>query len=189
MKKELTFPFLLKCCDLAQEKFWKSIFEDLAYGQAPYGAFISKGFLTCTYKGKEFSYRLAPKDPEVLFNDIYELLTDKLGILSANEQNQKRLLFEELEKSMRDKNEEWGKIRKKKIKDLIIEKYVVAMKREYKLSFTQARKLLAYIYLGTQFKTITPKDVDYADGKIVSINGISFREGKIVLNKSVSCLG
>ena len=189
MKKELLFSFLLKCCDLAQEKFWKNIFEDLAYGQAPYGAFISKGFLSCTYKGKEFSYKLTPKDPEVMFNDIYELLTDKLGILSANEQNQKRLLFEELEKSMRDKNEEWGKIRKKKIKDLIIEKYVVSMKNEYCLSFVQARKLLAYIYLGAQFKTITPKDVEYVEGEIVSINGISFREGKIILAKAVSNLG
>lgn len=188
MKKELVFPFLLKCCDLAQEQFWKSVFEDLAYGQAPYGAFISKGFLSCTYKGRAFSYKLVEKAPEILYQEIYKLLTEKLGILSANEQNQKRLLFEELEKNMREKSEEWCKIRKKNIKDLIMEKYVVSMKQKYNLSLVQARKLMSVIYLAMQFKTITPKDIEYVDGEILSINGISFREGKIVLNKTITHL-
>jgi hypothetical protein len=188
MKKELIFPFLLKCCDLAQEQFWKNVFEDLAYGKAPYGAFISKGFLSCTYKGRAFSYKLVEKETEILYREIYKLLAEKLGILSTSEQNQKRLLFEELEKNIRENSEEWGKIRKKNIKDLILEKYVVNMKQKYNLSIIQARKLMAVIYLATQFKKLTSKDIEYSNGEIISINGITFREGKIVLNKNITSL-
>jgi len=189
IKKELIYPFLLNCCEIASEQFWKTIFEDLAYGQAPHGAFISKGFLTCTYKGKEFSYKLEEKNPQILYKDIYTLLTKKLGILSASEHNQKKIFFEKLKQSTREKREEWNQIRKKNLKDLIIEKYVVSMKVQNKLSFMQARKLKAIIFLAFQFKTITSKDINYEEGEIKSIDGISFREGKIILSKTVLNFG
>ena len=113
------------------------------------------------------------------------MLTQKLGILSSSEHNQKRILFEKLEQSIREKREDWCKIRKKNVKDLIIEKYVVTMKIENDLSYVQARKLAAIIFLSLQFKTITNKDINYEDGEINSINGISFKNGKIVLNKTI----
>ena len=139
-----------------------------------------------TYKGKSFSYKLIEKEPVFLYNEIYKILTEKLGILSVNEHNQKRLLFEEIETGMRETSEEWSKIRRKNIKDIIIEIYVVTMKRTYNLSIIQARKLKSAIHLALQFKTITPADVEYVDGEIISIDGISFRQGKIVLNKTVT---
>ncbi len=188
VKKELIYPFLLKCCDIPSEQFWKNIFEDLAYGQAPYGAFISKGFLTCTYKGKAFSYKLVESNPSALYRDIYELFTQKLGIFSASEHNRQKLIFEQMEQSIRERREDWSKIRKKNVKDLIIESYVVDMKKQHNLSYVQARKLAAIIYLALQFKTVTNKDINYSAGEIVSIDGISFRDRQIVLNKGVLIL-
>ena len=54
MKRELLYPFFIDCCAFTEDKFWKSVFEDLAYGIAPYGAYVSKGAIMCNYKDKEF---------------------------------------------------------------------------------------------------------------------------------------
>jgi hypothetical protein len=95
------------------------------------------------------------------------------------------LLFEKLEQNIREKREDWCKIRRKNIKDLIIEKYVVNMMIKNNLKYYQARKLAAVIFVAMQFKTITNSDINYNEGEILSINGISFKEGKIILNKNI----
>ena len=43
----------------------KYIFEDLAYGKTPYGAYFNKDFLCCSFKGKEFSYKLDFKKSKI----------------------------------------------------------------------------------------------------------------------------
>ena len=87
VKREIIYPIFLECCQFADDIFWETIFEDLAYGRAPSGTYISKDFLNCSYKNKEFSYKIERKDPENIYNDIYKLLTEKLGILSQKEKN------------------------------------------------------------------------------------------------------
>ena len=89
IKREIIYPIFLECCQFADNIFWETIFEDLAYGKAPSGTYISKDFLNCSYKNKEFSYKIERKDPEIIYNDIYKLLTEKLGILSQKEKMQK----------------------------------------------------------------------------------------------------
>ena len=61
VKKELLYPIFLECSQHADDTFWENIFEDLAYGKAPYGTYISKDFLCCGYKKKEFSYKIEKK--------------------------------------------------------------------------------------------------------------------------------
>ena len=65
---ELIYPIFLEVCKYADEDiFWKYVFEDLAYGRSPYGTYITKNFMCCNYKGKEFSYKIeVTKQPEVL---------------------------------------------------------------------------------------------------------------------------
>ena len=96
VKQEIIYPFFLETCQYCNDIFWETIMEDLAYGKPPHGTYISKGFLCCSYKNKEFSYKLERKDPKILYQNIYDLLTEKLGILSYKEKAQKRLAKYEL---------------------------------------------------------------------------------------------
>ena len=118
-KKEIIYPVLLECCSYADDSFWENMFEDLAYGICPYGTYISKDFLCCSFRGKEFSYKLERKDPKVLYNDIYHLLAHKVGILSQKEKIRKRYMFHSVEKNIKESQENWVDIRKKNIKDLL----------------------------------------------------------------------
>lgn len=189
VKKEILYPVFLECCQFADDVFWEGIFEDLAYGKAPYGTYISKDFLCCSYKNKEFSYKIERKDSKILYDDIYKLLTEKLGILSHKEKAKKRLDFHELEKNIKQSRQNWASIRRKNIKDIMYEKYVIDMKRKHCLSVKQCKYLLSIILLSVMFKTITSKDITYKDDKIQNISGLEFDKGKVILKRSLCSLG
>lgn len=184
-KKEIVYPIFLECCQCATDSYWENIFEELAYGKSPYGSYISKGFLCCSYKKKDFSYKIEKKNPKQMYEDIYNLLTNKLGLLSQQDKIKKRKLFKDVEKSLNDCRKNWNDIRKKNVKELLIELYVTRMKDKHSLTIKQARHLLSIIYIGLVFKVITCKDIDYSEGQINNIEGITFTKRKINIEKNL----
>lgn len=184
-KNDIIYPILLECCQFAPDIFWENIFEELAYGRAPYGAYISKNFLCCSFKKKEFSYKIEKKDPKILYNDISLLLTSKLGIFSQQEKILQKHDFKDVEDNIKLSRQKWSTIRKKNIKDLLIEIYVIKMKNKYSLTVMQSRQLLSIILIGMTFKTITANDIEYSNGEITNINGIKFEKKKIIVEKEL----
>jgi len=128
IKREIIYPIFLECCQFTDDKFWENVFEDLAYGKTPYGTYISKDFLCCSYKKKEFSYKIEKKLPKDVYNDVYDLLTNKLGLLSPLEKSKKRKIFKDIEEDITESRKNWNDIKKKNIKELLIELYVARMK-------------------------------------------------------------
>jgi len=182
-EKEIIYPFFLECCAFCTDIFWTNIFEELSYGKCPYGSYISKDFICCNYKNKEFSYKIEKKHPKILQKEIYDLFSKKLGLLSYTEKLQKRLDFNNTESSIKDARKNWSTIRKKNIKDLLIEKYVLQMQKKHQFSIKHAKYLLSLIYLALVFKVITQKDIQCNDGKIESIDGITFVNQEIFFTK------
>lgn len=184
-QKEIIYPVFLECCQFATDMFWETIFEDLAYGKTPYGTYITKDFLCCSYKNKEFSYKIEKKDPQKMYNEVYNLLTNKLGLLSQQEKIKKRLDFNAIEENIKDSRQSWTSIRKKNVKDLLVEKYVIEMKIIHSLSLAQTRYLLSLIYIAMVFKVITAKDIVYENGKIEKIDGIDFAKKQILVQRDM----
>jgi hypothetical protein len=185
IKKEIVYPFFLECIQFAEDTFWENIFEDLLYGIAPYGTYISKHFLVCNYKNKEFSYKLEKgPSPKKTYTDIYTLLVEKLGLISEKEKTKKRMSFYKSDsENNNSKNEQWIDIKKKNIKDMLIEHYVIEMKKTHNLSLSTAKKLLSFIFFGLSFKSIAPKDIVFQNGKIMSIKDIDFINNELIINK------
>jgi hypothetical protein len=187
--KEIVYPLFLECCAHATDEFWRSIFEDLSYGKPPYGTYISKGFLCCSYKGKEFSYKIEKIPSTRLYTDIQGLLIGKLGILSSKERTQRKILFDLVENNIKESRQTWIGIKKKNVKDFLIEHFVLRMQRKYHLTVKQAKKVLSFISIALMFKVIKNKDITYDGHRIVSIAGISFKKGysmfasNILMNK------
>jgi hypothetical protein len=185
LKKDIIYPVFLECCRHADDSFWENIFEDLAYGKTPYGTYINKNFLCCSYKNKEFSYKIERKNSDELYNDIYNLLTNKLGILSNKEKVKKRDHFNNAENKIKNCRQDWVNIKKKNIKDLLVERYVVDMKNKYSLTIKQCKYLLSIIFIAIIFKVFTSDDIEYSDGKIQNINGIEFSTNKIIIKRNI----
>ncbi len=180
MKKELVYPIFLETCKYTEDGFWKQVFEDLAYGRAPYGSYINKGFLCCNYKGKEFSYKIDPEDPKKLFDDVFELLSKKLGVESSADKSRRIKDFVKIQEEIAEiRNSKWSGIKKKSTRDSIIENFIVEMKKKWNISDADARRLNSVIGIGLLFKTISSKDIEYAEGKITGISNIYFSEGVV----------
>jgi hypothetical protein len=183
MKRELLYPFLIECCSFTNDRYWKNIFEDLAYGITPYGTYINKDFLTCNYKDKEFTYRIHKKDPKDIYEELISLFRKKLNMMSRDEilkkknditNNQKEIIISE-----------WSNIKKKNLKEILIEKYAIEMSKKYNLNNQQTRYLVSVIFLSFIFKSLTSDDIILKDGKIENIIGITFEKGKVVMKKDI----
>ena len=85
IKRDIIYAIFLKTIQYTEDNFWKDTFENLSYGICPNGSFISKGFICSNIKGKEFVYKFIDKEPEIIYDDIYRLLKEKLNIMSRNE--------------------------------------------------------------------------------------------------------
>lgn len=188
VKKEILFPIFLECCQYADDTFWENIFEDLAYGKAPYGTYISKEFLCCGYKKKEFSYKIEKKPAETIYQEVYGLLTKRLGLFSYREKVKKKKVFTELEDSIKDTRKKWVDIKKKNMKELLIELYVTRMKNKHQLSVKQAKYLISVILIAMVFKVITSANINYSDGRINSIEGIDFAKKQLIIKKNLYSL-
>ena len=185
IRKEIVYPIFIQCSQFASDSFWENIFEDLAYGKCPYGTYISKNFLCCSYKNKDFSYKIETKEPYQIYQEVYNLLNKKLGLLSQKERVKKRKMFKDLEDSLKESRKTWGDIRKKNIKDLLIELYVTRMKNKHSLSIKQARYLLSILFIAMVFKVITSSDIKYKDGIITDIEGIDFIKKQIIIKRDL----
>jgi hypothetical protein len=184
-KKEIVYPIFLECCQYAIDTFWENVFEDLAYGKMPYGTFISNDFLCCSYRKKDFSYKIERKNAKQVHDEVYNLLVNKLGLVSPQERVKQKKAFKEYENTIRYSRNTWSSIRKKSIKELLIELFVTRMKNKYSLSLKESRRLLSVIFMAMVFKVITSDDIQYEKGSIQSINGIEFSKGKVKINRDL----
>ncbi len=179
LKRDVIYPIFLKCLSYTEDLFWKETFEELAYGNCYQGSYISKGFLCSNVKGKEFVYKFMDKEPEKIFNDISKLLKDKLNIMSKNDRKVLIDEFSEVENSLKMmKNMEWSDIKKKSLKDMLFQNFLIKMKYKYELKDYQVKCLYNLINLGLILKSIKNSDIIYENGEIKEINGFVFIKGK-----------
>ena len=83
---------------------------------------------------------------------------------------------------MRYSRDSWSSIRKKNVKELLVELFVTRMKNKYSLTLKKSRYLLSVIFMAMVFKVITSDDIDYSDGMINSIEGIKFTKNNIIID-------
>lgn len=184
--KEIIYEIFIKCCDYTEDIFWQSVFMDLSKGITPYGVFITKDFLCCNFKGKEFSYKIdVTKNSEILFNEVMNVLKNKFGLLSIQEKVEKRKVFDNIKESMKTNKLSWTTIRKKNIKENIIEKYILDKKEKYNLSNKQIKYLNSIILSAINFKYLSNNEIVYEDNIIKEIKGITFDNEVIYISKNI----
>lgn len=195
----ILYPIFIECCAYTSDLFWESVFEDLAYGKPPFGTYITKtlrphtspsesngsdlhhshpqpsthaGLLCCNYKKKEFSYCIdETRDAKTVHDEVYALLTEKLGLLSKKQHLAKRNQMHAIEQSMQDTMHSWFAM-KKCAQELAIELYIVRLRKKHHLTLDQSRNLLSSIFTAMLFKTVTSKDIVFDDGAIQTIHGL-----------------
>ena len=179
---EIVYPIFLQSSQYATDKFWEKIFEDLAYGVTPYGVYVTNTTINCKTKtGNMTSVIINFKNPKTTYTEVYEMFYNVLGIMSPCERKSNCDKLNEKNVSI----ETWSDIRKKNVKEILIEIFSIQMKKLYKLSVNQTRFLISIIYTSLLFKTLDTSDIKMINGMIESINGIDFDDGKINIDLDI----
>ena len=180
LKREVLYPIFLKCVPFVQnDLFWKETFEDMAYGICYGGSYITKGVLCSKVKGREFVYKFSDREPEKVYTDVMKLLRDRLNIMSRNERKAMIDEIVQMEANLNNvKNMEWSEIKKKSLKDILFQNFLIRMKYQHELRDSQVKKLYKTINLGLMLKSIKNTDIRYENGEIQEIRGISFTRGR-----------
>jgi hypothetical protein len=173
-KNILRFPILLEVSLRHNNTFWSEVFKKLAYGRAPYGCYVtSSSFLVSTNKGHEFTYFIGDQDksPDAIGNELIDILKKKMNFMSISDRLRKLDVFRNTKRKLKDKlwRSKWVDIRRKKLKDQIIEMYVLKLQESSSLSLRSIKYLLAAIIIGLIFKTIEPDSIEMKNGTITSI--------------------
>lgn len=163
--KDLKYPHFLKCIEFTDDIYWRNIFEELAFGIPPYNTFIRKEYLISNIKNKEFNYKIdKDEDSKKVFNDLYDILYNKFGLISDIQIKEDEISFENHNK-------------KKTLKYSVIEEYCNSMRQKHDLSTSITKKLLNYINLSLTIRNIIPDNIIYDDnGYIIEIEGIEFKD-------------
>lgn len=174
-KSQVEYPIFLEFTHHVKDDYWKLLYEDMAFGKFPSGAYIQKNYFCCYSKGKELSVELIPKNFTV-FTQIHSLLSDHLGIKSEKE---KLLLKEELFQN------QYVKDPKRLIKDVSLTSFIIKKGEQYKLPDNLIRKIFSVFIIGFMFKTILLKDVVFQGNNIQEINGFAFSNKTVRINKNI----
>jgi hypothetical protein len=180
-RDELMHPVFLNCCRLAVDIFWKNLFEDLAYGITPYGTYIANDTINCrSSSGAIVSILIDNIDPEKTYTDVYNILFNVMNISSPEQRIQAQDMFRNIEESSLSARREWTDIRKKNTKDILIDIFIAKNKEEFNLSLRDSINLKTNITSALAFGTITSANIHMDKGYIVSIDNISFEDGKVI---------
>ena len=133
-----------------------------------------KIFYVVVLSKKSLITKIEEKDSETLYKEVFSLLRNRLGIFSNQEK---------VPKINDIKN--WNDIKTKKMKELLIELYVLRMRTKYSLSIKQARYLLSTILIAMALKLITVNDIDYSNGRINKIEGINFSKKQVIITRNL----
>jgi hypothetical protein len=176
----LLYPIFLKCCTHLFDPFWIYLFEDLAYCKCPYGIIIQDNTIYSIQKNKEFSYCFIDKDPKIIANELCEILSTRLNILSEKDHLYRRNYYVSYYENLMNNITSWNEIKKKKFKDLLLEQFVLNVKKEKNYSWLLTRQLFSILLIGIQFKTILAKHIYYKNGQIHNIDGIICDSKRII---------
>jgi len=182
--KKILYPIFLKCLGFIEDPFWRFVYEDMAYGRCPNGIYLHKNYLCCAMRQKEFSYKIEQeKTSEEIYQDTLQLLKHRVGILSDKEKLlQRQRVFKN---RLVNRKDDWVNVKKKMIRDTLLENFVLQKSSEYNLSIGIAKKILSILMIGLMFKTINSVDIEYHDGYIHSIQGFVFYPKKVLVTRNI----
>ena len=166
----------IKYSEILENEFWKSIFEDLAKGQCPYGLYIQKDHLCCSIKNKEFAILI--NDESIDFAKKIHKILRRIGIQSPEE---KETHVQKILKNNQLKNP-----KKRILRESVLEQFVLKKSKKYLLSKNVTNKLFSILLIGFIFKVFSQKDfIMNSDDSIKNIQGIIFLKKRVIITKNI----
>lgn len=182
-EKDVVYNVLQECFNLETDIAWKEIFNNMSRGICPKGIMIQNGTIIGSISKKNSSkYSFLNQNPQDIIDNIKSLYSNLINIQSDNTKRNKE--FDDINDLYNDFiNMDWKSIKKKALKDMLIQNYVIDLKYKHNLKSVIAKSgydtICNALYI---YKTHKNIDVEYSEGKIISIKDITIENG-IIVNK------
>lgn len=180
--RKIVYPHFSECAQFTLDPYWRQVFEECAKGHFPRGSGINPEGDVIYFRGKNLnnrnyvSYRLST-EPETTFKELKQYFQSELGLRSKQDRKKIRDEIDEIcEGLQKTFIGSWQNIKKKKIRDPIIRKYILELKHKYELSDKETAEVAQMVKLGFLFNWITNEQVDYEDQCIKDITSLHFDE-------------
>jgi hypothetical protein len=171
-KKELLHPIFLECRDKTDNEFWKSLYEDMAYGKYPKQIYINQNQqINSTNRSNSFQYDFKDKTVDEMVIEIQELLLTHTNLISNDEINIKKTSNIQYKK---DTWTNWKDIKKKYIRDVLLMDYCLEIKRL--LTFSSNETIYLYERLSNLILYGQLSTVHLDNNKIVAIDGVDIHQ-------------
>lgn len=176
-KKEVIHPIFLECKEHVENPFWKSLFEEFAYGKYPKQLYVTQNQqIQSSNRTNFFQYSFKGKDIPTMILDIQELLLAHTNLISNEEIIVKK---NDNLKYKKDEWTQWKDIKKKYIRDILIMEYCIGLRAERKYTMEESIRAYEKILYYTTFHA-DMIDISIKDNKISSIQGIVFHEDNTI---------
>lgn len=179
-ERKVLHPILEECSQLTLDPYWRQVFEECALGKFPRGCGIDSAGKVLYFKPKGgtnrnyLSYRLKD-DPEQVFLDLKKIFHTELNLKSKQDRQDLRDELDDLCKDIQETYAEtWPKIKRKKIKDPIVRRYILDLKEAYELDDKETAEVAQIIKMGFLFNWIPNENVIYQDRRILDIKNLHF---------------
>jgi hypothetical protein len=184
-EKDVVYTALQECFVIETDTAWKEIFNNMSRGICPKGIMIQNGTIVGSISKKNsVKYSFLNQDPKDIIYNIKNLYSNLLDIQSDNNKRNKE--YDDINDLYNDFiNMEWKSIKKKALKDLLIQNYVIDLKHKYNLKSNVSKcgldTICNALYLHKTHKNI---DIEYSNGKITNIKDIVV-ENSAIINKRI----
>lgn len=186
MDKSIVYPFFLECKNYTLDPYYVDILESCAKAKFPKGFKLTndRTAIVNGQNGRQV-YDLPIHHPTELWCSLRKIFREELQLRSSSEfiltksdvKRSRSLTLEKLE------GNSWKELKSKKIKDQVILDFVVGKQKEYNLETESAKDLIARLNLHLNvLRNISPEDIEYENGNIVNVKGLSFNKGRFQLS-------
>nr|QBK87616.1 MAG: uncharacterized protein LCMAC201_05290 [Marseillevirus LCMAC201] len=179
---KILYPLFVDCAQFTLDPYWQQVFEECSRGKFPRGSGIdSEGkivyFRNRTSNNNQrnyISYKIK-KNPKQIFKDLKQLFQDHLNFKSIKDRQEIRDELDDICKNLQESfTGSWCKIKRKKIKDPIIRRYILNLKKTHNLNDKETAEVAQIIKLGFLFNWISNDQVVYKDQQILDIMTLHF---------------
>jgi len=173
MYRRVLFPVLFRCSYLTNNPYWKKTFEYLSYGISPDPLHLRIYDNRMVNTGADtplsnFDYSFEDGDIEKTYRTLVDLLSNTDIVPDIHKHNGITT-----DNTITD----WCLIKKKSIKNCLIDIFVVNMVMEYGLTSRQSIDLMNKLHTGILFKWLKPEDFFIQDNNLIFVNGLTVEKG------------
>jgi hypothetical protein len=178
--KKILYTILNECAQYTLDPYWKQIFEDCSRGKFPRGCSIDNDGKILYIKkptgiNQQYQTYVLNKPPGEIFIELKKIFQEQLNLKSNRDRQIQRDEFDDICKDLQESfTSGWQKIKRKKIKDPIIRRYILELKDVYNLDDRETAEVAQILKLGFLFNWIDNDDVVYEDQRIIEIKTLHF---------------